>query len=518
MKSIYKILLLLSAVLILGMNACEKDIPPKTQEPEIEDPEEISLFIYEGLKDVYLWYDRVNKLENSYFNTTKDFYTYLNNFGTDYESLFEDLLYARGTVDKWSWIVDDYEELANSFSGISKSMGYDFRLVQIYNSNDIFGYIRYVLPGSPAEDAGLQRGNLFLKVNGQQLTIDNYMELLFNTESYYLTLMTIETTEGGSVIVPGADTEVMNAVELQENPVYYTDVLDVGGVPTGYIVYNAFTSDFDVQLNEAFQDLKDQGVQRLILDLRYNGGGSIQTAIYLASMIYGTDDTKIFAKSEWNDKYNAYIISNYGADYLNYYFTDIIEKIEKDLEGNDIVVTYPINSLGISELYVITSRSTASASELVINGLEPYFDVKLIGKSTTGKYVGSVTVKDYYTRENLNPDHKWAMQPIVLKITNSLGNPVDISAPDYVNGLPPDLEASEDYKNLLPFGDENEPLLKATIDYITGAKSARAKPALVEGVDYKVVADSRDFKPLSKEMYLEGDWWVKDKRGPSVKK
>lgn len=498
MKSVYKILILLSAVLILGMNACEKDIPPVDEEPEIEDPEEISIFVYEGLKDVYLWYDRVDKLENGYFATTKDFYTYLNNFGTDYESLFEDLLYERGTVDRWSWIVDDYEELENSFAGISKSMGYDFRLVQIYNSNDIFGYIRYVVPGSPAESAGLKRGDLFLKVNGEQLTLDNYMTLLFDTESYYLTLMTIEDSQ----IIVGADTDVMNAVVLQENPVHYTDVLDVGGVPTAYLVYNSFTSNFDVQLNEAFQDFIDQGAQRLILDLRYNGGGSIQTAIYLASMIYDTDDTRIFAKSEWNDKYTAYIKSNYGADYLNYYFTDIIEKYNEQTQQTD---TYPIASLGINELYVITSKSTASASELVINGLEPYFDVKLIGKNTTGKYVGSITVKDYYNGENLNPNHKWAMQPIVLKITNSLNNPVDLAAPDYVNGLVPDLEASEDYKNLLPFGDENEPLLKATIDYILGLKSGRAEPALVEGLDYRVVADSRDFKPLSKEMYLEGD-------------
>lgn len=508
MKSTNKILLLLSAALILGISACEKDIPNNNDDPGVEEADEISLFVYEGLKDVYLWYDKVDKLDNNYFDTTDDFYTYLNNFGSDYESLFEDLLYQRGTIDKWSWIVDDYEELENSFSGISKSMGYDFRLVQIYGSQDIFGYVRYVLPDSPAEAAGLKRGDLFLKVNGQQMTINNYMDLLITNESYYLTRMTIEQTEDGNVIVPGTDTDVMNAVVLQENPVHYVDVLDVGGVATGYIVYNAFTSDFDLDLNDAFQDLKDQGVQKLILDLRYNGGGSIQTAIYLASMIYDTDDTKIFAKSEWNDKYTAYIKSTYGVDYLNYYFTDIIEKYNEATEQTD---TYPLLSLGIDELYVITSSATASASELVINGLEPYFDVKLIGSNTAGKYVGSVTVYDYYNRDNLNPSHKWAMQPIVLKITNADDEPLDISDPDFRDGLPPDIEATEDYKNLLPFGNENETLLKATIDYILGLKSGRAEPALVEGVDYKVIADSRDFKPLSKEMYLEKDI-IKDLR------
>ena len=98
------------------------------------------------------------------------------------------------------------------------------------------------------------------------------------------------------------------------------------------------------------------------------------------------------------------------------------------------------------------------------------------------------------------------MQPIVLKLVNSAGDPYDLTDLAYVNGLPPDFEATEDYTNLLPFGDENEPLLQATIDYILGTKSAIAKPQLVEGIDYKVIADSRDFKPLSKEMYLERDF------------
>lgn len=495
MKSSYKIILFLALISLLGINACEKDVPPDNNEPEVEEPDEISLFVYEGLKDVYLWYDKVDKLKGGYFDTTDDLYTYLNGFGTDYEELFHDLLYQYGTIDKWSWIVDDWEELENSFAGISKSMGYDFRLVQIGQTSDIFGFVRYVVPDSPADQVGLKRGDLFIKVNGEQLTIDNYMDLLINNESYYLTLATIS----GNTISEAGDTDVMTAVVIQENPVYYTDVLNVGGTPTGYLVYNAFTSDFDLQLNEAFENFKTEGVGRLILDLRYNGGGSIRTAIYLASMIYSTDDTKVFAQSEWNDKYNAYWKATYGQDALNYYFSDVIEETETTVET-------PISSLGISELYVITTSSTASASELVINGLEAYFDVKLVGSQTTGKYVGSITVKDYDNQGNVNPNHKWAMQPIVLKLTNSAGQPATITDPAYKDGLIPDLEASEDYTNLLPFGDENEPLLQATIDYILGKKSAIAKPQLIEDIDYRVVADSRDFKPLSKEMYLEEDF------------
>lgn len=501
MKSTKIILLLLSAVLILGISACEKDIPID-DDPGVDDPDEISLFVYEGLKDVYLWYDKVNKLSNDYFDTTDDFYTYLNYFGAQYESLFEDLLYQRGVIDRWSWIVDDWEELENSFAGISKTMGYDFRLVIHNAARDILGYIRYVVPGSPADEAGLERGDIFVRVNGQKLDENNYIDLLFNTESYYLTLATWNGSEPDEI----GQTDVMDAVTLQENPVHYADVLDIGGTPTGYLVYNAFTSNFDLQLNEAFQNFKDQGVQQLILDLRYNGGGSIQTAVYLASMIHTTNTSQVFAQSEWNDKYNAYWENQYGPDVLNYYFTDQIEKYD---EESETTFTYPIASLGIEtdDVYVITSGSTASASELVINGLEAYLDVKLIGLNTTGKYVGSVTVKDYDNQGNINNNHKWAMQPIVLKITNADDEPLEINDPDFRDGLPPDIEISENWESLLPFGNENETLLKATIDYILGTKSATVRSEMIEGIDYEVLVDSRDFKPLSKEMYLEGDRW-----------
>ncbi|MDZ7739958.1 MAG: S41 family peptidase [Bacteroidales bacterium] len=495
---------LFSFIALAILSACEKDIPivsttgSFSKEPLIEEADEISQFVYEGLQDAYLWYDKVDKLGNDYFATTDDYYSYLNGFETDYESLFYDLLYQHGTIDRWSWIVDDWEELENSFAGISKSMGYDFRLVILSGSDDVFGYIRYVLPDSPAATAGLKRGNLFKKVDGEQLTINNYRDLLFNNESYYLTLAYIDN----NTIYNGDDTPVMTAEEIQENPVYYTDVIDVGGVPTAYLVYNSFTSNFDIQLNEAFDYFKSQGAGRLILDLRYNGGGSIRTSQYLASMIYSTDTDKVFAKSLWNDKYTAYFIQEDGEDALNYYFKDIIYASGQNPET-------PITSMELNKVYVITTGSTASASEMVINGLEPYIDVKVIGSNSTGKYVGSITYKDWDSQGNVNPDHKWAMQPIVLKLVNSAGNPSDMSDPNYINGLPTDMEAEENYVNLQPFGDVNEPLLKATIDYILGVKSAPATPGLIEGIDYEVIADSRDFKPLSKEMYLEGTFRLK---------
>ena len=108
-------------------------------------------------------------------------------------------------------------------------------------------------------------------------------------------------------------------------------------------------------------------------------------------------------------------------------------------------------------------------------------NVVQVGEKTTGKYVGSITVKDYYTYSTLNTEHKYAMQPIVLKIANSAG----IS--DFVGGLTPDVTAEEDIADLKPFGDLTEPLLAATIDYILGTKKSVSKSEFMENVHYELV-------------------------------
>jgi hypothetical protein len=119
----------------------------------------------------------------------------------------------------------------------------------------------------------------------------------------------------------------------------------------------------------------------------------------------------------------------------------------------------------MSEVYFITSQSTASASELLINGLKPYINVIQIGDVTLGKNVGSITLYDYIDNNSLtkNPNHNYAMQPIVLKIANSEGNA------DFVNGLLPDRSIKEDKFNLGIIGDVNEPILSETLSRINGS-------------------------------------------------
>lgn len=497
MKSLHKLRIFsLAAIVVLALSGCKKEavIPEVKQETKTTIPTATAVnnFVWEGMHDYYLWTANVNNLSAPKFSNKDTLNAFLNRY-SDPSKLFDDLLYQYGTVDKWSFIVADYTEIENWISGISKSMGYDFMLARIGSSDNVFGFVRYVLKDSPAEKAGLKRGDLFTKVNGTQLTVSNYNSLLFGSDSYSLTLATYASAT--NTITTGTTTLSMTAVELQENPVYLNKVIDVNGTKTGYLVYNGFTSDFDIELNKVFADFKQQGIQKLILDLRYNGGGSVQTAIYLASMIYSTDKTKILSKSKYNALLQDYYISKYGNTALNDYFANKIEAVT-DSKGNVVVPEAAINSLGLSQVYFLVSDNTASASEMLINSLKPYMTVKVIGTNTYGKYVGSATLKDYDSSGNLNTTHQYAMQPIIVKIANSQ----DVS--DYVNGLSPDITAEEDIVALLPFGDENETLLKVALNDIKGISTNQA--SLKKGLSASEVVGGRRTKMrFANEMYVK---------------
>jgi C-terminal processing protease CtpA/Prc len=511
MKIVLRWNLNLILILVLFFTSCSDDDPIPNPDPEeIPEADEVNKFIWEGLATYYYWVDNVPNLVNTEFNNEDSLNAFLNTYN-DPEELFYDLLYQYGTVDKWSFIVDNSQEIDNWLTGISESMGYDFMLGYIGASDDLFGFVRYVLKGSPADLAGIKRGDFFLTVDGTQLTVSNYQELLFTKTSYTLGMADIEN----NYISENGKEYAMTAVELQENPILLDTVYNIDGISVGYLVYNGFTSaydktlgnSYDILLNNTIADFKSQGINKLILDLRYNGGGSVLTSMYLASMIYGTNTNQVFAEYNYNNLVQDYYMNEYGEDYFNFYFTDVIYDEKWDIEdaNGNILQTVstpetPITSLNLDELYVITSSNTASASELLINGLAPYITVKQIGTNTTGKNVGSITIRDYIDEEgNVNPNHDWAMQPIILKIANSAGYS------EYVQGLPADIEAEEDFLELLPFGDTDETLLKVALDDIRGIST---KSATFGRIPLKPFKSSKDVSKFSKEMYVEPEFAI----------
>ncbi len=477
MKKIYQIIIAISIGSFFFIS-CEKD-PSTPPTPEIKTADEINTFIWSGLHDYYLWTKNVPNLNKSYYTPNSDSLNQFLNKYTDHEKLFYDLLYDYGHTDKFSWIVDDYEVLEKEFEGITKSMGYNFMLGRYATGDKVFGYVRYVVKGSPAAIAGIKRGDLFTQVNNQDITVTNYMDLLVNSEAYTLNFVDLINT----TLTPNGKTATMTAIEIAENPIFLDTVYTINNQKIGYLVYNSFTSTYDKELNNVMLKFKNEGINKLILDLRYNGGGSVQTATYLASMIYGINTTKIFLKTEYNDVLHEYLNQEYGSDYFDVKFESLI------YGENDNNTA--INTLNLPAIHIITSDNTASASESIIVGLKPYITVTTVGTNTYGKYVGSITLKDYIDdKGTVNPKHKWAMQPIVLKIASSTGYS------DYVDGLAPNVTIEEEITNMSVLGDLNEPLLNATISNITGIST---KSKAFSNFSYKLLTKSEDFH--KKEMY-----------------
>ena len=439
MKTSFKIILL-SFIALISFQSCEDndDVAP---EPSIE----VNDFIWKGLNLYYLWQADVPNLADNRFANQEDLNAFLKGYNTP-EDLFDALRVDKNT-DRFSWIVSDYLELEGMLQGTTKNDGMDFGLYRkTSNSDEIFGWVRYILPNSDASTKDIKRGALFYGVNGTQLTVSNYQTLLLNSESYTLNL----ADYNNGAITPNGKSVALTKTVLNENPILVNTVIESGAHKIGYLMYNGFYSNYDNQLNDAFGSLKSQGVTDLVLDLRYNGGGSVQTATYLASMITGQFNNKVFSKQRWNDKINSYFESEDPEALKNLFTNSIGDK--------------PLNSLNLTKVYILTSKSTASASELVINGLKPYIDVVQIGDITTGKNVGSITIYDSPTfgKENRNPNHRYAMQPIVLKIVNAEG------FGDYYNGLTPTYSLKENLLDLGVLGTSSEPLLSTAIGKITG--------------------------------------------------
>ncbi len=447
MNQFFKYLVIVS--LALTFWSCGDDDSPAPTPVSIDRPYD---FIWEAMNSFYLWQeekgDNLSDTKDDNINTYAEF---LESYSTP-EALFEDLLYQPNVVDHFSFMTDDYNNLLNSFQGIKKSFGHNFEAVAI-SGDYVIAVVRYVLNDSPAQDAGLERGDIIVRVNGERITRSNYYNLLYEQENVVYGLAQVVA---GQLIETG-EMVTMAAVEINENPVFLKKVINLSnGKKVGYLVYNQFVSQYNDELNDAFASLSSAGITDLVLDLRYNPGGSILTSSYLGSMIYSTDENKIFNQVLYNSKHTRYNGS--------FNFSPTLKVYNSDLEQ---IGTSGVNSLGMNKLYILTGRRTASSSELIINGLNPFIDVVQIGETTVGKNVGSLTLfdspnSDYTDLASANSEHTYAIQPIISKSANSAG------FSDYTNGFAPDIEVVElDYLgNYKPLGDQSEPLLAKALEQI----------------------------------------------------
>ena len=473
MKSI-KLFILLCSLSFMTISCFEDldDNPVSTRD--------LNDFVWKGLNTYYVYKDNVPDLANDRFSDS-EYDSFLNSFSSP-EDCFESLIYQRQTIDRFSWITDNYIELQQQLNGTTYNNGMEFGLVRFPStSSEVFGYVRYVLPNTDAESKGLQRGLIFHAVNGTSLNLDNYRALL-SQNNYTINLATYNdngTPETDDDIIEPTNQSVnLTKTPYTENPIFIKRVLEVADQNVGYLMYNGFTRDFDSQLNDTFNYFQSQNIQNLVLDLRYNSGGSVNTAILLSSMITGQFTGQVFSTEEWNSDIQAQLDPN-----------SLINNFLNNDDGT------PLNSLSLSKVYILTTKSTASASELVINCLNPYINVVQIGDTTTGKYQASITLFDSpdFSSRDVNPIHTYAMQPLVLKSLNSVGYT------DYNDGLDPDIMASENYGNLGVLGNPDETLLAIALQHIEDTGRISLQPFS----NLEIVGDSKDFTLMKNRMYVD---------------
>ena len=428
-------LVILSHLLALLFISCEKTtfnpniIDPKPKPPIIEDTtlthnKFVAKWILSEMEDSYLWSNKIP----SVIDMTKD-----------PEKFFKTILYEE--EDRFSKIIKADNDTINNSSELPKT-GYDYTLLSTVGSQDIYGFINFVIKGSPAESAGLKRGDLFIKINGTQLTRSNYAELTKQTTSIHSLTMAKIDSDNNFI----ADKNIIISVSyFYENPILVDTMYHINGKSIGYLTYNSFDKNSS-NLNIVFDKFKNENITDLVLDLRYNGGGELSSAINLASLILGPSyENKIFTKRTYNDNLQAKLLTEYGEEYF-------IDRFKSTVNG------LPVHHLGIKKLYILISYRTSSASELIINGLKPYIDIVLIGRNPTmGINVGSMHIapNDYQI--------SWQLIPVVVRISNSNDDS------NYSSGFDPNIWKNEyEIRNTKELGNIHEALLSEAIFQITG--------------------------------------------------
>ncbi|MDH6306248.1 carboxyl-terminal processing protease [Parabacteroides sp. PF5-5] len=405
--------------------------------PEEPTTDTVNSWIEETMRRYYFWYDEIpdSKRLNSSAEPEAFFYSLLSRKDGKNNSSGEHYYYS--SINKKS-------TGSKANMGEGNSFGFEF---QAYNVSKLKKYallVLYVLPSSPADKAGIKRGDWIFAINNADVpgTSSELISLLLDkSSSKTLKLGFADVNEG--TITRSVD---ITSRPVTDNPVFtYRTIPLANGKNAAYLLYNHFTAGpggdedqtYNNKLRTAFSELKTKNPTDFILDLRYNGGGLVSSARLMATMLAPESAlSDIFCKLTYNGKSNSY------SNQTLYLDPDLIKQ---GTQGAN---------LNIKRLYVITSTWTASASEAVINGLEPYVDeLILIGAKTEGKNVGSVTFSD--------DKYEWELHPIVSTISNKK----DFS--DYSGGFEPTFPCVETYQDMFyELGDEREFMLKQVLNYI----------------------------------------------------
>ncbi|WP_423149245.1 S41 family peptidase [Rubrolithibacter danxiaensis] len=507
---------LIWVLLITFIAACKKDPQLKPEEnvsPETGTRTELSLdSIYLYAKQTYLWYDQLPGYQE--FNPRQ-----FASFQGDEESILNSELYTITQIPVNPQTGKPYEYVANagypkySFLNVNTNISGSLSAVDLEGSGDDLGFkiqpieinnssydfrIKYVEVGSPAYKAGLKRGYRVLQADEENINLDNFD----NIPEQNRVVLKVQKPNGS------VSTVTLNMDFYESNPVFKKTILTAGTKKVGYVALARFSNLNNSQsvLNDAFSEFANANIENIVVDLRYNGGGYVNTAQYLTNLIAPSSlNNKVMYIEHYNDlmssdkaeilkKQILYDENNDPVTYkgrtATYFDLDFTEegntyKFSSTMEVNGSDVTIPkIES--VKNVYFIVTRNTASASELVINNLKPHLNVKIIGSNTYGKPVGFFPIRiDQY--EMYIPN---------FQTRNASGQG------DYFSGFTPDVASVDDVTR--DFGDPNELCLSKALALIQNGNTISANTTMVLKGNRVMNASSVEVKNVGKDDSFKG--------------
>lgn len=323
--------------------------------------------------------------------------------------------------------------------------GFHYAIVQHIASGAYIGVVTYVAQESPAYRAGLRRGACFTKVADTPLSA----ERIAWADALLSSTATIRLTVAGLVneVWTEQKTVTLNSTYFTENPVVLTKYFSRNGVKTGYLLYVGFDETYDIKLLTAFSKLKQAGAEECIIDLRFNAGGSVATCAKMTGLLTGIREDEVFGIFSGNSRLGRQT-----------YTMNRILKTASNPSGSTFA-ELTANRLPLKRVYILTSRATASAAELLVNNLKPYLPVIQIGDTTLGKDEAGLEVYDQRNPKQV----QWILQLIVYKLLNAAGSG------GYNKGLKPDFQMSEVAGLPLPaLGAADDPLINKALQLIYG--------------------------------------------------
>jgi carboxyl-terminal processing protease len=346
------------------------------------------------------------------------------------------------SLDRFSFVTTT-EESNGLQTGEDKDYGFFLKAGSVDQAmpyDSVYWFVTYVYDQSTAGTAGVKRGWVINKINGTQLGYDQSSVNILNNTFFGTT-----TTANFEFIKPDGSTSSasLSKTSFQANSVLHKNVITAGSNKVGYLVFNQFFGESSrAELGNAFSYFQSQGITDLVVDLRYNPGGSTETQDTLADLIVplAVNNQKMYTY-QFNQQLQQgnFPLLKTKPGFGNVSFANEINTVNYQKAGN----------INLSRVFFIVTGSTASASELLINNLKPYMSVKIIGDTTYGKPVGFFPIEIA---------SKYAIYPISFRTINSAGNA------DYYNGFAPDQLTPEGVNK--DWGDVTEPSLAAALKYL----------------------------------------------------